>query len=432
MVEALDTAQTIRTLDLRHMYHQIKIHEHLRPFFTVALGSVRLRWSVLPMGWKWACFVAQAITTFAVAGDVARTWTALPRCIRIQECTFFVCYDNVIGGGPAQQLSDLWSLIVKRLTDPKGLNAMIKEQDVASYGSFVETLGLRWYPSEQGLRWCLLDKLIQKALACARLIAQSDTLTLNVIAGGLGLVAWARYASKGHLFDLAPSYRSIADVVAVDGWHGRDSCDHYGSLVCALEDVARIGLCCNHRHTSETLVFTDAHVSGYGFVGGEPRVTYSRPWPRLHESRDMFYLEAISAKLAVSALAARSGRIYLACDNKAVVLSIRKRSTTCPRTAPILQQLFDVLAIRECGIVPGWIPTACNPADELSRGYDLVEEKVSAAHEVVEWTAPPVLQWGWSGRLGGGPLVFVVKKRKVIFSFFFSSSTKNVFFPKKS
>eukprot|EP00760_Papus_ankaliazontas_P021638 PhM_4_TR18715/c1_g2_i8/m.62335 len=138
MVQALDGAECIRTLDLRHMYHQIRIHEHLQPYFTVALGAVRLRWSVLPMGWKWACCIAQAITTYAVAGDVARAWTSLPHGIRRGNCVFFVCYDNVIGGGPYDELSSLWSDIVHRIEDPDGINAVIKEQDCAVRGGSVD------------------------------------------------------------------------------------------------------------------------------------------------------------------------------------------------------------------------------------------------------------------------------------------------------
>eukprot|EP00760_Papus_ankaliazontas_P026932 PhM_4_TR3088/c0_g3_i2/m.53736 len=402
MVDVLDGSECIRTLDLRHMYHQVLIHEHLRPFFTVALGSIRLRWSVLPMGWKWACFVAQAITTYAVAGDVARSWTTLPRVIRIDCCTFCVCYDNVIGGGPSAQLATIWETIVQRLTDPVGLNAVIKEEDIAYYGQYVETLGLRWYPTPDGLRWCLLEKLVNKALSCAEHIEQAESLPLKVLAGGLGVVAWARYASKGHLFDLASAYRCVADAVAVVGWNGRDLCSRYGALITALRHVGTIGLCSHGRTVSESLVFSDAHVSGYGFVGGQPRLVYSKEWPRRFESRDMFFLEAIAAKQAVSALASNEGRIFLALDNKAVVLAIAKRSTTCPRTASILAEMFCLLAERKCKVAPGWIPTAHNPADELSRGLPLDEEKVEAAHGMVEWTAPPALQWGYTlGRAVG-------------------------------
>eukprot|EP00760_Papus_ankaliazontas_P026931 PhM_4_TR3088/c0_g3_i12/m.53703 len=119
---------------------------------------------------------------------------------------------------------------------------------------------------------------------------------------------------------------TVADMVDVVGWNGRDLCSRYGALITALRHVGTIGLCSHGRTVSESLVFSDAHVSGYGFVGGQPRLVYSKEWPRRFESRDMFFLEAIAAKQAVSALASNEGRIFLALDNKAVVLAIAKRS----------------------------------------------------------------------------------------------------------
>eukprot|EP00760_Papus_ankaliazontas_P000562 PhM_4_TR10096/c3_g1_i3/m.19621 len=115
MLHDFANVECLKTLDLRHMYHQIRLGDHLKPYFTVAMGSLRLTWKVLAMGWTWACFVAQAITTFAVAGEEALTWTELPRVIRRGNCRFYVVYDNVIGGGPVAELEQEWEIIVARL-----------------------------------------------------------------------------------------------------------------------------------------------------------------------------------------------------------------------------------------------------------------------------------------------------------------------------
>ncbi len=63
ILEAFARVEKMRALDLRHFYHQILIGPDLQRYFTIGIGAQRFRWKSLPMGFKWACFVAQAIST---------------------------------------------------------------------------------------------------------------------------------------------------------------------------------------------------------------------------------------------------------------------------------------------------------------------------------------------------------------------------------
>eukprot|EP00760_Papus_ankaliazontas_P013078 PhM_4_TR15644/c1_g1_i3/m.6782 len=65
----------------------------------------------------------------------------------------------------------------------------------------------------------------------------------------------------------------------------------------------------------EVLVYTDAHTTGYGFVGGHPLVVVSRRWENTFLSKDMFYLEAIALKQAVCCLVREHRRIHVISDS---------------------------------------------------------------------------------------------------------------------
>lgn len=407
MLTEFANVECMKTLDLRHMYHQIRLGTHLTSYFTVAMGSLRLSWRVLPMGWTWACFVAQAITTYAVAGDTALSWTEVPRVIRKGRCSFFVVYDNVLAGGPKEELEKEWDAIVRRLQNPDGINAIIKEEATATVGNSLMTLGLEWFPSVAGLEWCFLPKFVEKLKEMHVMLESSTWVTAKDIAGCLGLVAWGRYATLDGLFDVIGDYKSLADVVAQQGWSGRDEARKYTHVMRALQELQAVGKQRHHKDVEdEVLVYTDAHVSGFGYVGGHPLVTESRRWDRVFNSKDMYYLEAISLKQAVSMFAVPARKIHIVSDNLGLVHAMRKRSTACPRTGQILAEAHALLRQQRAQIVVHWIPTDFNPADELSRGDPLDRDKLEEALGHVVWTVPPEPLWGSHlGRVVGATAV---------------------------
>jgi hypothetical protein len=397
LLDAFGQVEEMRALDLRHWYHQIPISGALSKWFTVAFGSLRLQWNVLPMGWKWACFIAQAISTFAVAGTVALEWEEIPQVIRVGGVVFAVVYDNILAGGPSEELEPAWAALRARLDE---LNAIVKEEFIARNGSALPALGLEWAPSTSGLRWKLLDRLGEKAVALANSLPVA--VNAKLIAGMLGVIAWSRYATLSDLCDLHPFYRRLSQTVARSGWGSTDDLAAYPGLVDLLRRIPSLGWQCHVEQTSEVLVFSDAHVTGYGFVGGDPLVAHQGSWHVPFSSADMFFLEAIAAKQAVLSFASPQRAIHLAVDNKALMFALRKRSTACPRTAVVLRDVFDTLRAYSAKCIPGWIPTGFNPADSLSRGFPLDVSRLRNAESHVEWTVPVEPRWGstWGRAVG--------------------------------
>ena len=394
ILEAFSNVAAMRTLDLRHMFHQVKVGEFLRSMFVVAFGALRLMWCVLPMGWTWACFCAQSITMFAVAGDVALTWTELPSFVKIGNVTVFVVYDNVLAGGPADELDVFWSGLLERL---ERIHAWVKEDSdvMARDGSSLDSLGLRWTPAETGLSWELLPKFLSKVEEAVKLQHQ-ENFSAKDAAACVGLLSWGRYATKNDICDLHGSYRALTDIVVSQGWGGRGATKPFQHVFDSLAALKGMGRQTFTPRTDEVLVYSDAHINGYGFVGGYPIVHHSSYWGigAVYESRDMFYLEAIAAKQAVITFAKAGRRIHLATDNKALMYALRKKSTSCPRTAVVLHELFEHLRKMDCSLVVGWIPTEMNPADELSRHEAPTREKLLAAESHIEWTDPRGPQFG--------------------------------------
>jgi hypothetical protein len=397
LLEVFSHVEEMRALDLRHWYHQIPIHKLLRQWFNVSIGPVRCTWNVLPMGWKWACFVAQAITTYAVAGDVALTWEDLPPLIRTGNVTFAVVYDNVIVGGPAHEVEIAWAAVKQRLSS---LNAVIKEEFIACGGTSLSALGLEWCPSVQGLQWRLVDKFCGKA--CNLASALTGCVSAKTIAAALGTIAWSRYAARRDLFDMQPFYRTLSIAVAERGWLGQLQTSTFVGLRELLYAIPALGWQSAANVRKEILVFSDAHVTGYGAVGGDPISAFGGVWSRRFESADMFYLEAIAAKKAVSTFCQPNSHVFLALDNRAVMFALKKGSTACPRTAPVLAAVAAHIREYSASLTTGWIPTDYNPADPLSRGLPLRSDLVQGAECHVIWTRPPVSRWGseW-GRVVG-------------------------------
>ena len=407
MISAFSEVECMRALDLRHWFHQLKVGSYLRSLFTIAFGSLRLQWDVLPMGFTWAPFIAQAVTTMLVVGpEVASTWKELPRCIEVNGVKVFVIYDNVLAGGREVDVDAFWVDFLKRLDHYK---VLVKPgSDVkAVNGSHLDSVGVQWLPSKtEGLRWALLPKFLAKIGNVLKL-AEESICRVKEISSVIGLLAWGRYATRSDLCDLQQAYELLTKDVAVAGWRGCTSPEKYRHV---FEKLSALQGCGWQQHlpaADEVLAFTDAHnLSGHGHVGGAPLVSAARRWPigSKFAPKDMYYLESIGLKNTVYAHARPRRRLYVGSDNLALVCAVRKRSTACPRTARVLHEMFEYLHSIGAELIIGWIPTEFNPADEMSRHLPLDVEKVYAAEQHVSWVVPPSPAFGSKlGRVVGPP-----------------------------
>ena len=388
--------ECMRTLDLRHWFHQIRIGPFLQSMFTIAFGSLRLLWEVLAMGFKWAPFISQALTTMMVVGpEVASAWTELPRVIAFGDVRVVVIYDNIIAGGPEDQVDALWAQIHARL---HYYNALLKEgSDVkAVRGGSLDALGLRWLPSVKGLRWTLLPKFVKKVGEVLKLSGLCSC-RIKEISSVIGLLAWGRYATRSDLCDLQQAYSTLAADVAAHSWRGSTTPSKYCDVFDKLAALQGFGWQQHSPAINEILAFTDAHnISGYGHVGGSPLTCTARRWPigSVFLPKDMYYLEAVGLKQTVLTFARPNRRMFVASDNKSLVAAVQKRSTACPRTARVLHEMFEHLRSMSAELILGWIPTAHNPSDELSRHLPLDGEKLRVAERHVCWACSPSPEFG--------------------------------------
>lgn len=392
--EAFKNCNRIKVLDLRHFFHQIPLGKHLRKWFSIIFGALTLEWNTVPMGWKWACFIAQAISTFAVCKEDAPQWKNLVDIIHTEGIVACVVYDNIMVGGNDEEVEGFWSKLLVNLSE---LGARIKEQQDSKERGYVENLGLRWYPGgETGLTWEFLEKFQEKVELTSNALAAPEVST-KLIAGALGLCAWHSYATGGHLYDLQMYYKQLGEWVSKFGWRGGHTKEVWidnlrSHLLTRCEETGRYG----HKKVDKwSCICTDASLKGYGGVDVYTHAQVSGVWGRLHDSADIFYLEALAVKIVVKALVPKGEGALVMTDNKALSYALKRKTTSCPRTARILKQIHET-----CKVSVVWIPTDRNPADELSRGKDVRGDKVDWI--IQEWDEiVPTSVWGAKVGVGG-------------------------------
>lgn len=395
VLKLFSEVESMRALDLRHWFHQIKVGKALSKWFTIAFGPERVQWDCLPMGFKWAPFISQAFTTFAVAGSEALKWDELPQIMTFGNVKVVVIYDNILAGGPEKELDEFWQGLVVRL---EAMKALVKpgSDTKACGGTTLDAIGVRWLPGMPTLQWQLLPKFVDKINDVLRLL-DGPRCSTKQISSVIGLLAWGRYATQSDICDLHQAYALLAEDVRRGGWRGVTTCDKYLFVFQKLAALQASGWQQYVPARDEILAFTDAHnLGGYGHVGGSPLVCRAHRWPvgSKFEPKDMFFLEAIGLKHTVFAFAKPLRRLFVASDNMALVFAVRKRSTSCPRTARVLHEMFEYLRSIGAELELGWIPTQQNPADEMSRHLPLDVEKLGTAERHVVWVHPPSPEFG--------------------------------------
>ncbi|KAF8981079.1 hypothetical protein BDQ17DRAFT_1178604, partial [Cyathus striatus] len=79
----------------------------------------------------------------------------------------------------------------------------------------------------------------------------------------------------------------------------------------------------------------------------------------------------VAVELGLRTLAAagyRSADITLRSDNGGVVSSLHSKSARNPHESIILQEIFSICTAYDIHLIPKWISTKQNPADNPSRG----------------------------------------------------------------
>jgi hypothetical protein len=372
--EAFKDCKFLKALDFRHYFHQMSINKKLQDWLHIAIGPARIKWKVLPMGWTWAPFIAEAVSWYFAVGDQVNEWSELPRVYRSEDGVVVVIwYDNVFAGAESEEaLEKFWSAMMERCTKHK---VVVKEVHAAHEGQSIECIGLRWHVTDSGVRWELLEKTKTKLRQIpARL--EETALPIKEVAKFVGCIVWGLWSQRQGLYCLRNAYEALSNAVKDFGWKGIMST----ASIKDLGDVAMRLATSDEIHgfdqnKPKVYLASDASLTGYGVVDLVTGWQVRGQWKCWHETGDMYYLEALAAKRAV--LSAPEGTdIMLFTDNMGLVCSLRKRSSRCPRTARVLEELDDALKQRRQTLRVFHIASEENPADGPSRG-DVADVEVT-------------------------------------------------------
>jgi hypothetical protein len=117
--------------DVRHFFHQIKLHYDISRFFCIRMHQKFWRWATLPMGWSWSPFIAQSISfgviieTLSDCGESVSMYRDLhvpPSLIEIPgRLVAAVWYDNILLATNDANLALRFYQKLKKLTDKANL-----------------------------------------------------------------------------------------------------------------------------------------------------------------------------------------------------------------------------------------------------------------------------------------------------------------------
>lgn len=386
LLDAFQRVQRMKAMDLRHWFHQVGLSQELSGWFCYVVDKLRVQWKSLPMGWKWAPFIAQALAWYLIVGDEVFQWKELPRTWTDGKVVVALWYDNVIAGGGDDDLEQFWNGIKTRMSQ---VGAVMKEESDSKDTGSIQALGLEWSPSvELGLRWSLLEKFRSKLKLAADHIEENHSLPLKALAGAVGSSVWALWATRQPLFALQPVYAQLTADVKTYGWKAAVSTNGYRRILPLLRDLATFKVFNSPISSGTRYCSCDASLEGWAGVDWASGMVACGPWRETYRHTDIFFLEAIGSKRTVEKFISPGLHLFQATDNKGLYHAIRKQSTKCPRTAVVLRQLFNVLQDNNATLTTGFIRSEDNPSDEPSRGLPLNQQKLALAPQLVQWTVP--------------------------------------------
>lgn len=365
LLRAFRNCEFLYTTDMRHFFHQFGLHELIRKFFTIRCGKNTFRCRCMPMGWTWAPFVAQAIAWWLAVGDVCFSWETLPPIFNFQGVVIVIWYDNLLFGGEKAKVEALTQDFRARV---RWLSGIVKEESHADLENFITFIGLELKPTRSGIQWRIAQKTLAKLNKWEMMLCEGHPISDKHWESLRGILVWCFWCCQLSFFALVPLFRIITPL--------HEHLERSLSLIQVFS--------CNAWHSLPILermevTFTDASTAGWGIVFASG-TSESGTFVKSFTSADIFFLEALAVKQAVRALQGGS-LLIIGTDNKALMHTINRGCTACPRTARILHECVESLNSKHCQMRAFFIPTEENPADELSRGQQLKVKKLLDALE---------------------------------------------------
>ncbi len=394
----------IGVLDIRHWFHQIGICHDLGKYFGVKLKEKTFLWNVLPMGFSWSPFIAQAFGWSLIIEALDRLPSFMfPESTRVNlpffipytaasgEGRIFLCYDNVTVMGNSGREDEILHAIEKNLKRRniavKTAAAFTSKQLLIDRPFSVEhpccNVGIQFQSTCNSRVIRIAPKTITKWQRAFMSLSKIETPTRRQVAQAIGiLIADSRVRLK-----LLMEVSQHIKLLRVDscGWNEPSSISPAAWMLLrgALEIICQNQWTTLRREgprPTRIILAADASDTHAGFVAFDQSGIIEQIGFDVPSCLHIFTKELIAAKSSILWACARyqNTTLILLEDNSAAATALRNLYTLSESGAAIIEDVIKALASSENVLLVSGIRSEDNPADEISRRKATVLSKVSA------------------------------------------------------
>eukprot|EP01060_Flectonema_neradi_P003830 TRINITY_DN124_c0_g1_i11.p1 TRINITY_DN124_c0_g1~~TRINITY_DN124_c0_g1_i11.p1 ORF type:complete len:832 (-),score=25.40 TRINITY_DN124_c0_g1_i11:464-2959(-) len=348
--EVMMSASWACQFDFQSYYFQIPLAEAVRNLFVFRIGSNLLRMKRAPMGYKCAPAVGQHIAEVLAAAAV-----------RFLSVGTLVWMDNVVFTASSR---DVLFVVCSRFRSLcQRFRIVIGDYDEPSQA--LTAFGIDW--DMQNRRFRCKTSWTEKVYSAVDYIDRP--VPKRFLWKVCGTLVWRHHALGLPLRFLRDVLHWMSTTSAEGTWEGlcrfntlieTDVRHHLGVL------FANPWVSWPNVRRSSCWVATDASNSGWGVVtsGREFWGSFS-----VDAQRNSIYVKEMFAACVGLVLtgAQRRTEYHVAIDNKAVIAAFRRGYTFVPLADELLEFIQDWADARFSTIVPHYVQSSANPADEPSR-----------------------------------------------------------------
>ena len=423
--------------DFRHFFHQFGLHPEIRTFFGLAIDDSFYQWTTLPMGFSWAPFVAQA-TAMALIAEATQNFhardysldTGIPHYIETKKGSrIYLTYDNLaIVGGCKREVQQLKDAIMRRLRgkanaddkeekeDQNSSNVRVKEEfmchgmslradlnNVSGENSHANQcchIGVQ-YGIANNRTWVRVTPKTAKRWANDFASFDRSAATKRDLARICGIVLHANRIRHRALYELPALLTAMRSLYPIHSWDvPAEISDELFELFQQALDNSWVPLAPHEKKPIDCVVASDASGTGVGYIIHDAALdkvvaTLSAPelFPKHNDPHQAIFVKELIAALAALQKAKAMGfrNPLLLTDNSAGAAALINGFSTNEEANKIVRVVhaelsFDQLLVRA-------IPGISNPADEPSRGKDVVAEKTEILRHLAKYPdAAPILR----------------------------------------
>ena len=413
--------------DIRHFFHQLKLHQEISRFFCVRQHGTFWRWSTLPMGWSWSPFIAQSISmgmiievleNCGVSMELYKNLNQPPALIEVPDVLVAaVWYDNILLATTNANLGLKFYQKFRTMVDARHFNLTMKEWNLHHPRSLTEGsthpvyLGLEFSsrPTKRQrseddkvnvLHWRHTEKRITTFKALDLLRKDGDPksqLTPRIIAKICGSLMWDAHVAgiplcrKSELIDLI---RLVGTSARQSGWDSVLVLNE--EALALLRGEVSLAIINDWKSlprvvtTNNIFVATDSSDLMWGAIAWDdtdsPILSLEgQVWPDSIAKEHIFLKELLAATITIERLAKKhaSAKIHVITDNTACAAVLRRLASSSKAGCELARRVDNALSASGCTLQVIIVSSADNPADEPSRNRPVIMTKLEYARSVI-------------------------------------------------